>query len=587
MPTTPPATSARAGTSSTSSRIGSLTQLGEQDAATETYDVAIVADREDVSRPGYDVISVPVLNDALSDDSCVLVNATGGAVGQTVSPGLGAADTSIYRILTISQDKGTTCVFDYYQRLALGSHLYPGSSLHSNLANENLGTAGIGSKEVSIPVKEILPQELDKTMTAEVGQAYRWAIDKSADPAELTFANTCLDTAEALSQDVDITITWTRSGPTASGATTITTTVTATNPAHRTITVQATDKIYEGAGQTTQLDQVTGAAVDVAAGSSAVVLVHTFAYNGAATTFNDVATATYTDKVTGVAVPGATSATASATAVPAGGAIANSTVTITDTESITGTGLSFSVAAPSVGAFTGGYVAGMETTGPVGWQTTATDSGSVTFTKTVMVDEPRVTSGTLSDTATIVGDGQTQLDSDTESVDITSDALVELTINKSIPTGSLRSGESVTFNFDVTGSGGFNDTASITFNFGDPLTDSTTLQGLAPGQYTVHEQPQANWADHVDQVETITLPDCEGRVAFNNSTLAPDLDIDKSAEDEVVNAGEDLAFSIIVSNDDEVSTGVAKDVELSDPLPGSTALGVSWTLDDVLFNDAR
>ena len=47
----------------------------------------------------------------------------------------------------------------------------PGSSLHSNLANESLGTAGIGSKEVSIPVKEILPQELDKTMTAEVGQA--------------------------------------------------------------------------------------------------------------------------------------------------------------------------------------------------------------------------------------------------------------------------------------------------------------------------------------------------------------------------------------------------------------------------------
>ena len=115
------------------------TQLGEQDAASEIYDVAIVADREDVSRPGYDIISVPVLNDALSDDSCELVAYTGGdlpsGVGQTVSPGLGAADTSIYRILTISQDKGTTCVFDYYQRLALGSHIYPGSSLHSNLAN--------------------------------------------------------------------------------------------------------------------------------------------------------------------------------------------------------------------------------------------------------------------------------------------------------------------------------------------------------------------------------------------------------------------------------------------------------------------
>ena len=51
---------------------------------------------------------------------------------------------------------------------------------------------------------------------------------------------------------------WTRSGPTASGATTIMTEVTAINPAHRTITVQATDKIYEGSGQTTLLHQVTG-----------------------------------------------------------------------------------------------------------------------------------------------------------------------------------------------------------------------------------------------------------------------------------------------------------------------------------------
>ena len=276
---------------------------------------------------------------------------------------------------------------DWYERLALGSHLFSGSSLHTNRTNQQFSTSGIGAADVSIPVNEILPQELSKTMTAEVGQTYTWDVTKSANPTSLSFTNTCADTAGSRSAQVQITVSWTRSGPTASGATTIMTEVTAINPAHRTITVQATDKIYEGSGQTTLLHQVTGSAVDVPANTSMVVLSHTQVYGGSATTFNDVATATYTDKLTGIAVPGATSATASASSQPAGGTPANASVVVSDTESITGTGLAFSVAAPSVGAFTGGYVAGASTTGPVGWQFTATNSGSVAFTKTV-TDRP-------------------------------------------------------------------------------------------------------------------------------------------------------------------------------------------------------
>jgi hypothetical protein len=53
-----------------------------------------------------------------------------------------------------------------------------------------------------------------------------------------------------------------------------------------------------------------------------------------------------------------------------------------------------------------------------------------------------------------------------------------------------------------------------------------------------------------------------------------------------VNAGEEIGFSIVVSNDDEAGTGVAKDVELNDPLPGSSALGIDWQLDAVLMNGA-
>ena len=123
----------------------------------------------------------------------------------------------------------------------------------------------------------------------------------------------------------------------------------------------------------------------------------------------------------------------------------------------------------------------------MGWQFTATNSGSVTFTKTVTIDQPRITSGTLADTATITGDGRSVLDTASASVGITATASVSLQINKTIPAGSLRTGESVTFNFDISGPGGFSDDAAITFNFGDSPSKATTLTGLAPGTYTVHE----------------------------------------------------------------------------------------------------
>ena len=555
------------------------TQLGTQDDATTTYTFGIAADREDGGAPGYDVMSVPVVNAALSDDSCQVSSGP----ETIIEPGVGGTDKSIGRLITITQDKGTTCVIDWYERLALGSHLFPGSSLHTNRTNQQFSTQGIGAADVSIPVNEILPQELSKTMTATVGQTFTWDVEKTAEPVDLDFPNTCLDDAGARSPDVQVTGTWPRSGPTSAGAPTFTTTVPAINPAHRTITVQATDNIYEGADQSTLLETKVGDPVNVPAETSMVVLTHTLLYNGSATSFNDVATATYTDLLTGIPVPGQTQATASATSLPAGGTPANASVLVSDTESITGTGLAFSVAAPSVGAFSG-YTAGTSTTGPVNWSFTATNSGSVTFDKTVTVDEPRITTGDLSDTATITGDGSTVLDTAEANVDITTNALVELEINKTIPDGSLRSGESVNFDFEISGPNSFSDTASMTFNFGDPLSDTVTLTGLAPGTYTVHEVPQPNWADHTDQNTTITLPDCNGGVTFNNLTLAPDLSISKEADASPVNAGDDIGFSIVVENSDAAGTGTAKDVTLNDPLPGSLALGVDWEIDAVLFN---
>ena len=85
------------------------------------------------------------------------------------------------------------------------------------------------------------------------------------------------------------------------------------------------------------------------------------------------------------------------------------------------------------------------------------------LTKTVTIDQPRITSGTLSDTATITGDGESVLDTASASVGITAAASASLQINKTISAGSLRNGESATFNFDISGPGGFSDDVAVTF----------------------------------------------------------------------------------------------------------------------------
>src|SRR5262249_31284742 len=118
---------------------------------------------------------------------------------------------------------------------------------------------------------------------------------------------------------------------------------------------------------------------------------------------HDIATGTYTDTVTGIPIPGTTTATASATPTVT---TTNGTAVINDSEGITRTGLTFSVDSTSgaSGSFDNGYTPGTHTTGPVSWTSdTQSGDGSVTFNKTVYLDQPRETSGSLDDTATVTG----------------------------------------------------------------------------------------------------------------------------------------------------------------------------------------
>jgi hypothetical protein len=490
------------------------TSAGNQAGVTTLYDVYVAADNQTGGRTGYDVLSVPVVNAAKSDASCAVsadVQSTQGSAG---SPFGGGTDVVIYRQLTLQQDPGTTCVLDYYERLALGSHLYPGSSLQSYMFDQ-VGLSG-AKKTISIPVNQILPQSLSKDMAASQGTNHIWDITKSATPATVSFGNTC-DPAQSAPQPVIVTVSWVKHPADASGPITVTTHVYATNPAARTITTNVTDVIYSGA---TALNTSPATAVDVPANTTLLVLTHTAVVPSGTTNLNDIATATYTDKVTGVPVPGTTTATASATVQPTGPEL-NASAQIHDVESITGAGLTYSADAftGASGSFDGGYVAGTPTSGQVSWtSSTQTGDSSVSFNKTLRVTPATITSGTLSDVAVLTGSSGFTT-SAAAGITISADARVSLMIHKTIP-DVLQGAETVTFTFQVKNSGNATvATPTLTFAAGE-TSKTVTVGNLPPGTYTVSEDPLAGWQAQVVQTAAIDLPTCAGAVTFNN-TLVP------------------------------------------------------------------
>src|SRR4029079_4576333 len=325
-----------------------------------------------------------------SDASCTVSSSAQGSK----TPGIGGTDTSIYRTLHIHQAKGTTCVIDWAERLALGSHLYPGSSLHSNLTQTDFSVGGVGASDVSIPVKEISPQELSKTETATQGAGNVWRINKTATPTSLNFDQTC-NPDNPTTQGVQIDVTVTKTVQT-TGNTVVHAEITATNPAHRIVDVTVSDSIFEGAiGSSTLATALTGQnpktfALTSIPAEGSITFTHEIAEaNGAANVYSDKATAHYTDHAfPDVTTPGQTQATAQAT-VQTNTSNANSSVTVTDLESISGNpDIDYSIDARSAaGTYTfndgakEAYTPGTTgfTTRPVLW-TSGSVSATTTFT---------------------------------------------------------------------------------------------------------------------------------------------------------------------------------------------------------------
>lgn len=511
------------------------TSLGSQTTATTDYDVYVAGDGITSGKVGWDVVSIPVVNTAKSDASCSVTAGSQLTQGDATTPFGGGTDTVIYRQVSIHQDKGTTCVFDYYQRLALGAHLYPGSSLQSYLATSE-GLSG-SKKTISIPVNEILPQSLSKDMTASQGSDHAWAVEKSATKNTLAFGDVCKADAPT-SLPVSITVKWTKYAAVAGGPITVITHVYATNPAARVITTSVVDKIYSG---TTLLDTSPTSTKDVPANTANyLLLTHTYVAPAGTTDLNDVATGSYTDNVTGVPVPGNTTATASAT-VQSTGPELNASASISDSEVMSGAGLTFSVPAPSLGAFIG-YTAGTPTVGPVVWGVTGqTDSNSVTFDKTVYLNGKLVTTGTLSDVATLAGIDGFAAQAGPLSVNISSISTSTLKITKDYSGVTLGTGEKLVFQFHVSSTTDPNYSADTSITMATGTTsDSVSLAGLAPNTYVVTEGDtlfypngcsdatcalviplqDTTGAQRTIHLETVDgVPTCSGTAAYHNEPV--------------------------------------------------------------------
>ncbi len=475
---------------------------------------------------GWDRITTLVLNQELSDDECLAVSAKVDQQDFVTADGegVGGAYTTIYRqIIVTDLPAGVKCVADYNARLAIGSHGYSGSSLQSNLWDENLDSSGVGEKRIQLP--DVLEQTFTKNMTASQGITHRWTVEKSTPDSNVVFEDTCAPGAD-LSKDVSITVSWDKEDPAPAGNAIVTTKYTVTNSTKHDMKVNIADTIYAGPVDDGGVVVGNASCTDklILAGVTAVVCSVDTEVNSALVKnkiLYDVAVLTYIDPLTNEPIE------TTITALDSTGVLesdnANNEATVKDHEWISSDldMMSYLVAQPSSGTFDDSNYQSTLTQGDVNWTSIEqTDDGSITFNKTITLAEPMISKGTLSDKATLLAtNGDTLADSGETpfKIDIYSYATVTLNITKTIP-DILEGEERVDFNFTVTKGTDFSETVIMTFTAGQ-TTKTFPLTDLEPGTYDVTENPTRGFATEdgiMMQQVTITLPSCSNSVTFNN-----------------------------------------------------------------------
>lgn len=473
--------------------------------------VAVVVDREDASRPGFDRIS----DLTLVPGSSAACASTIAVQTVPVQPGVGGIDVSIFRTIEYSQPANLTCVYDFYARLAFGSHLFPGASLHANLAqlsfvngNPVLSTTGVGARDVSIPVNELTPPEVDASISAVGDSDNTWTLEKKADTSELDFGDVCeAPSTGDLKGQVKFDVKWTKVAV-PGGAVSINVKVTATSFASRDLEVQAKGTIVASAtgGQLA----VVGDKVSLPANANQhVILDKTVAGSslvpggaggvGDVVSFNNITVSFFDPDDSGVLL--GTTAPFNVSTFISQGTAANSTATVSDTETIDALpeALKFSSTQfPSVGDYQDGYVEGAATKGPVDWiSDPQSGAGAVQFTSDVFLGERRIIDGLeLKNSASLLAsDGYAPAPVNV-TVQLKSSATVKLGIQKKItvtPADFVQPGQSIKVKYTITGALGYEKDVEIVFAAAEIDANGTAtkslpaLTGLVPDAYTVTE----------------------------------------------------------------------------------------------------
>jgi len=503
---------------------------------------------------GYDLMTNPVVNTLLSDNAGVGCSVS--AAAQFVQKGVtGGTAYTLLRKFTITQPAGSTCVFDWDERLALGSASFNGSDLQAYMFQTDVANGGstVGKKTVPTPVNQILPQQLSKSMSATQSNDFTWLISKTSQ-SSADFPNVCPNPAATQTKNITINIGWTKNAATP-GNISVTATITATNPASRDITVNVTDNVWVGSltpGSGTLIHgPVSSGSVLVPAGMTVTVMTDTFTdSNTSDSQFNDIATATYTDVLTGFPIPGQTTAQASTTVQVSGSS--NSSAQITDQEDmldphknpsqVFSFALTNATTNPNIGtgsaclesAYTPGnppscsgyaignnasYVNGLDWLSP-----SFSGSGTATFTKSIQYSGSGPAAGSLVDDAVLTASGGFSVDSGPVTTAVSAEAQVNLTINKSITPPA-----NVTFTFHVYNSANtevFDPKTGlppvIAFTSTGSNNGSVELDGLQPDTYTVTEDAVTGWSEtdnnsHAVDLSGISSATCANSVTFANS----------------------------------------------------------------------
>lgn len=571
-----------------------ITVNGESDG-TVTFDVRVAADNKNNGNEGFDQITnVQIIGGGLdndfSDASCTLVSVGAPVVTDQVN---GGADDVIYRELRISQGPNTTCVIDWANRLAIGASQFPGSSLQAYIFEQEGFQQG--RRTISIDIDENQAFGVRKDMTATIGEGIVWNVTKQATPTTLNLGNTC-DTTQNNSAEAKIRVEWSVI-PTSADKVRVVTNIYVSNSLSRDVIVDITDQIFGDIGMGEALLDATSFNNISVPATSEVFVTHTIETESDVTGLRDVATATFKDP----ALPGVPSfsgqpLTAEFDLVEDGAGIQQvsgdlTTATVSDTERLTGNGLSYLVSqvTGASGTFSDSYQLNTPLTpssSDLVWTSVTQqpgecsnqngcDIGFVEFTKIISAAEVTSTSGTLADWALLTASDGTMVESGTEQspvqIIVTSSALVDLDVRLAVP--ALVNPDTLQCTVEVKNSSNVI-VETLTYNFDSADNDITqTVDDIAPDSYTAEVTSCGNLVG--DKVETIdltfpaepTLDNCSGDLEFVLIAPEPPASVFAAVDKITMPYGEENGWTMTLEGPNTGNDGIV--LITSDSTPGA------------------